>query len=127
LNSNATIDLVDVGKFLLVNHLWKSRQKALRKQARKCNLFYYSMKYFSAQMEERWHHLAECAKYLPMLIQYTNNRHGNASTKNTWKTITANKMYYLTVSNSMTIHEPNLNLPKKNQSTQPDHSPQSLS
>jgi hypothetical protein len=33
LDSNAKIDLVGIGQLLLVNHLWKSRQKALRKQA----------------------------------------------------------------------------------------------
>ncbi len=62
LDSNAIIDIVVVGKLLLQKHLLKSRQKALRKQARKRDIIYHSMKYFSAQMEERRRHLAECLR-----------------------------------------------------------------
>ena len=62
LDSNAIIDLVVVGKLLLQKHLLQSHQKALCKQARKRDLIYYSMKYFSAQMEEHRRHLAECSR-----------------------------------------------------------------
>jgi hypothetical protein len=64
LDSNAIINRIVVGKLLLQEHLLKSCQKALRKQARKRDLIYYSMKYFSAQMEERRRHLAECSRRL---------------------------------------------------------------
>jgi hypothetical protein len=59
---NATTDIMIVGNLLISKKLGKSRQKSLFKQQKKRKLIFDSMKYFSAQMEERRKHLTECSK-----------------------------------------------------------------
>ena len=62
LDVNATKDILIVGNLLIKKKLGKARQKSLSKQKKKRKLIFDSMKYFSAQMEERRKHLTECSK-----------------------------------------------------------------
>ncbi len=59
---NATKDLMIIGNLLIKKKLGKSHQKSLSKQQKKRKLIFDSMKYFSAQMDERRKHLTECSK-----------------------------------------------------------------
>ena len=89
LDKNAIIDLVVFGKLLMQEHLLKSRQIALCKQARKRDLIFYSMKYFSAQMEKCRRNLAECLRR--SADHNSIDCCGNAITKNICRTITDNE------------------------------------
>ena len=62
LDVNATKDITIIGNLLIKKKLGKSRQKSLSKQQKKRKLIFDSMKYFSAQMDERRKHLTECSK-----------------------------------------------------------------
>jgi hypothetical protein len=62
LDVNATNDITIIGNLLIKKKLGKSRQKSLSKQQKKRKLIFDSMKYFSAQMDERRKQLTECSK-----------------------------------------------------------------
>ena len=62
LDVNATKDITIIGNLLIKKKLGKSRQKSLSKQQKKRKLIFDSMKYFSAQMDERRKQLTECSK-----------------------------------------------------------------